>query len=1035
MRSAFLSGLLLVISSILYSQDVNPKYFDGEIYLKVTAEYAAEISQKDGKVNLETFKMISDVQDEFQIEKVRSSFYFAKDEGLRRTFRVYFNDYSEINAFLDYLKNQSGVEYAEPVPLHRTTLTPDDLGNNNTGSSGQWSLYRINAQEAWDISTGSDLITVAVVDDAVQTTHPDLSGVCLTGRDVTDNDNDPNPPNNDFDHGTHVAGIVGAETDNGIGFASIGFGISILPVKATDEVEFITDGYEGIVWAVDNGADVINLSWGGSGGSQTGQNIINNGYNEGVVIVAAAGNDDVSTTFFPAGFNHVISVASTTTSDAKSSFSNFGSWIDISSPGSSIRSTVPTNGYGSKSGTSMASPLVAGLCGLMLSANPNLNPDEVLECLQLSADNIDGQNSNYIGQLGAGRINAEAALECAGASALAYDAALNAITSPTGSSCNTTFAPQVTIRNTGQLPITSLVLEMNLDGNNIGDFTWNGNLTSQQVLSITIPDITTIIGNHTLNICTSTINGNIEDEFDLNNCRSVNFSIVSPIGLSLPFTETFESGSLATNGWSIENADNGLGWEIIQTEGTEPGNRSARIPFYSYNAAGERDALVTPTLNFAAYTDLTLSFDHAYRRYSSNATDSLIISISTDCGETYSNRIFVGGENGTGSFATAAISETNFVPSGVDDWCNGPIGSSCVTIDLDEFSGNSSVRIKFEGYNNYGNNLYLDNINIDGVIAGAPAIADFTVAGSSSVCEGSDILFTNLSGNQPGEYSWNFEGGTPSTSNEVNPTIRYNSPGVYQVTLTASNIFGEDTEVKTSFINVQPAPALGVTADPPVTCQGTPSELTGLGADNYEWSPAVAISSSFGEVITANPPTTTTYTLIGQSAAGCVSEIDFTLIVNPRPDIPQINEDVPGLLSTDEGFTFQWFLNGNAIDGAIDSEYSPLEDGSYQVEITDDKGCKRMSNSFNFEGSVSFETIFSDQITLAPNPASNFVQVNGLNHQFEYEIIQLDGKVVKVGSSNNGLINTTFLAKGIYFIKVGFDQYTAVKRLVINNNY
>lgn len=1025
---------MLAISSILYSQDVNPKFFDGEIYLKVTAEYASEISQKDGKVNLESFKMLNDIQEQFQIEKVRSSFYFAKDEGLRRTFRVYFNDYSEINAFLDYLKNQSGVEYAEPVPLHRTTLTPDDLGNNNTGSSGQWSLYRINAQEAWDISLGNSLVKVAVVDDAVQTTHPDLNGVCLPGRDVTDNDNNPNPPNNNFDHGTHVAGIVGAETNNGIGFASIGFGISIIPIKATDEVEFITDGYEGIVWAVDNEADVINLSWGGSGGSQTGQNIINNGYNQGVVIVAAAGNDNVSTTFYPAGFNNVISVASTSTSDAKSSFSNYGSWIDISSPGSSIRSTIPTNNYGSKSGTSMASPLVAGLCGLMLSANPNLTPDEVLECLQLSADNIDGQNSNYIGQLGAGRINAEGALQCASASALDFDASLNQIISPAGSSCNTTFAPVIVIRNTGQSPITSLVVNMNLDGNNVGSFTWNGNLSSQQITNVTLPEISAIIGQHTLNICTSTINGNEEDGFELNNCRSINFSIVSPIGLSLPFTETFESGSLLTNGWTIENPDNGLGWEVIQTQGTEPGSQSARIPFYNYNAAGERDALITPTLNFAAYTDLTLSFDHAYRRYSSNNTDSLIISISTDCGETYSNRIFVGGENGTGSFATASISETNFVPSGVDDWCDGPIGSSCIAIDLDEFSGNSSVRIKFEGYNNYGNNLYIDNINIDGVIAGAPAIADFTVAGSSSVCEGSDILFTNLSGNQPGAYSWSFEGGAPSASNDVNPTIRYDNPGVYEVTLTASNIFGEDTEVKTAFINVQPAPALGVTIDPPFTCQGTPSALTGIGADIYEWTPAVAISSSFGEVITANPPTTTTYTLTGQSAEGCISQVDFTLIVNQRPDIPQINEDIIGILSTDEGFTFQWFLNGSAIDGASDSEYTPSEDGSYQVEISDDNGCKRMSNAYNFEGTVGVDSIFSNQITLAPNPANNFVMVNGLNHHFEYEIIQHDGKVVKVGSSNNGLISTSFLAKGIYFIKIGFDQHTTVKRLVISNN-
>ncbi|MEX1188595.1 MAG: S8 family serine peptidase, partial [Bacteroidia bacterium] len=333
-RVFFLIAFLACAVSSGVAQNFSENYFDGQIYFKIKSQVKLPAKYQSDEADLSDFNFINKVKEEFEITRLRASFYFSNNEDFRKTFRVYFNDEEKVEAFIDYLKSQPEVEYAEKVPLHRKSLTPDDLGNNNTGSTGQWSLYKIRAQQAWDISLGSSVIKVAVVDDAVQTTHPDLNNVCIAGRDVADNDNDPNPPTNVYDHGTHVAGIVGAETDNGTGIASIGFGISIIPVKSTNDPEFITDGYEGVVWSIDNGADVINMSWGGSGGSQTGQNIMNSGNNAGVVLVAAAGNDDVSTTFFPAGFNHVISVASTSSSDAKSSFSNYGTWIDISAPGS-----------------------------------------------------------------------------------------------------------------------------------------------------------------------------------------------------------------------------------------------------------------------------------------------------------------------------------------------------------------------------------------------------------------------------------------------------------------------------------------------------------------------------------------------------------------------------------------------------------------------------------------------------------------------------------------------------------------------------
>src|SRR5690606_3764247 len=143
-----------------------------------------------------------------------------------------------------------------------------------------------------------------------------------------------------WSHGTHVAGTTGAETNNGIGVSSIGFGISIMPVKATANgasYNAVTNGYDGIYYAALNGADVINCSWGGYGYSTTGQNVVNWAWNQGSIVVAAAGNDnydmDAGNDHYPSNYNNVVCVASSTSSDTKSGFSNYGSDVDVTAPG------------------------------------------------------------------------------------------------------------------------------------------------------------------------------------------------------------------------------------------------------------------------------------------------------------------------------------------------------------------------------------------------------------------------------------------------------------------------------------------------------------------------------------------------------------------------------------------------------------------------------------------------------------------------------------------------------------------------------
>ena len=1032
--SSFLLLLFLAFQlSEVQAQTTDSEYFDGQVYFKLKDSVVLPSKYLSDKALISDFPYLSSVKDIFGISKIRASFYFAKEENMKRTFRLYFDEISKVDDLIQFLKDNPNVEYAERVPIHRKTVVPNDLGANNTGSSGQWFLHKIKAQQAWDLALGNASIKVAVVDDAVQTTHPDLSNVCIAGRDVSDNDNNPNPPNATFDHGTHVAGIVGAQTNNGVGIASIGFGISIIPVKATNDVDFITDGYEGVTWAINNGADVINMSWGGSGGSQTGQNIMNAGNNAGIVLVAASGNDDVSSTFFPAGFNFVISVASTSSSDTKSSFSNYGSWIDISAPGSAIRSTIPGTGYALKSGTSMASPLVAGLCGLMLSANPNFTPAQILSCLQESADNINAQNSTFIGQLGGGRINAEASIICASASAVAFDASVTSILSPASSSCEGTFQPEINFRNNGQSTITALQFTIQLDAAAPIIFNWTGNITAQQSINLLLPTITTSVGNHTLVICSSTINNSQQDGFIPNNCKTRLFTIISSIGNELPFIETFESGNFSTNGWSVDNPDNSLTWEIITTQGSTPGSKSARIPFFSYPSTGQRDGLVSPTFNLSSYSTVSLSFDHAYRRYETGVSDSLIVSISTDCGATFPTRVFIGGESGAGTFATAGISTTDFIPANSDTWCDGPVGSDCVSLNLTQFAGNTGVRIKFEGYNNYGNNLYLDNINVTGTVFGAPAIADFTIQGNASICSGEQVLFTNLSGNLPTGFSWTFPGGNPAVSTAQNPSVTYSQPGIYAVTLLAINTIGQDTELKPNFITVEPAPAIGVSSSQLEICRGTEITLSAFGASTYEWSPIVAISSTTGASIQASPPSTTTYTVEGLSSAGCSASADITITVNSLPTIPQITQVTGGTLQAPLSIGYQWFLNGNAIPGAIFQTFSPTQNGEYQVEVENENGCERRSNVLLIDVTSIYDfSISSAEFVISPNPVVE--QINILNAPFSIEsisILSISGQLLYLLDSNSSNVNVSNLAVGAYFLSIRHKNGTTVRRFVI----
>ncbi len=416
--------LLLFFVGINYAagQTVDTNAIDGEIYFQLKASSPVISGNYKGVLAVNQVAFLDALQSTYQITQVERPFYQANDAKLQRTYLLHFKDIHGVDSLIHALEKDSTVAYAEKAPLFRIMFKPND-DYFNRSSDYNWYLGVIQAAGAWGIQKGDSAIKIAIVDNAVDVNHPDLKNKIVNEIDIANGDNDPSPPKQtiDWSHGTHTSGLAGAETNNSIGIASIGFNVSLMAIKVAPDTSDGTRmyyGYQGIVWAADHGANVMNLSWGGSGYYQTGQDVVNYAYNKGCVIVASAGNDGNSNVTYPAAYNHVIAVAATNSDDTKAPFSQYGSFVDVCAPGGSnangkgIFSTVDelTTQYGYMEGTSMASPIVAGLCGLMLSEDSLLTPEKLEAILKATCDNIDGENPMFLGKLGAGRIDAYKAL-------------------------------------------------------------------------------------------------------------------------------------------------------------------------------------------------------------------------------------------------------------------------------------------------------------------------------------------------------------------------------------------------------------------------------------------------------------------------------------------------------------------------------------------------------------------------------------------------------------------------------------------------
>lgn len=330
-----------------------------------------------------------------------------------------------LSSSLQAFQNVSSVLTAAPDFRVQLTATPND-----TNYASQWALENsndadIDAAQAWNYGTSSSVV-VAVIDTGIDYNHVDLaSNIWTNSREVAGNGvdddrngytddvrgwnfvSDNNNPMDDNGHGTHVAGTIGAVGNNGIGVSGIAWSVKVMALKFMDSTGsgMLSDAVAAIDYARANGAKIINASWGGGGFSSALQTAITRFQNAGGIFVAAAGNEssnNATTASYPANYSGVISVAASTSSDTLASFSNYGTNVDIAAPGQNIFSTIPGNRYASYSGTSMASPHVAGALALLWGQAPSLTATQLVSLVMNNTDAVLTNRTQY-GRLNVGK--------------------------------------------------------------------------------------------------------------------------------------------------------------------------------------------------------------------------------------------------------------------------------------------------------------------------------------------------------------------------------------------------------------------------------------------------------------------------------------------------------------------------------------------------------------------------------------------------------------------------------------------------------
>lgn len=429
--------------------DLASQITPGELLIRLTPDAASDVEQ------LQANAPISILHVQHKVESLHPVFpYIARpslNPNLKRIYLLRFAPDAPLEDLRAVYEQSPLVEAVEYNYLRPTLADP--VVPNDPMYPEQWSLPLMELPQAWAIEKGDRNVVIAIIDSGIDYRHDDLAPKAwinpgeipdngldddgngyvddVYGWDFTDAPNlqaegdyleGDNEPIDESGHGTHVAGIAGAMPDNGIGIAGVAWECPLMAIRAGLSLGGSSrlqddDSAAAIVYTVDNGANVINMSWGSERRSFVIQDAIDYAHTRGAVLVAAAGNSQKPTAIFPAAYRKVIAVASTEQNQQRFYQSNFGASIDIGAPGNVILSTQINNQYRLLTGTSMASPHVAGVAALLLAKRPALTHEEVRHILISTADPVYQEDSEVLDErfVGAGTVNARRALLASGA--------------------------------------------------------------------------------------------------------------------------------------------------------------------------------------------------------------------------------------------------------------------------------------------------------------------------------------------------------------------------------------------------------------------------------------------------------------------------------------------------------------------------------------------------------------------------------------------------------------------------------------------
>lgn len=1047
-----LLALLALIPIGLFAQTAHVNYQDGKIWFKLDNEVRIlqPLKENPSKIPVQSIPGLSQIVSKYGFINLSKPFAAAKNsEILQRTYLLEFSSVQDVEKCIRDLENLKGVEYAEKVPLDRMFLTPND-----PSYSSQWGLTNINAPAAWNyFSTGSNVV-VAIVDDAIERTHADLSPNLwvnsgeiagnnidddnngyiddINGYDVASNDNNPNPPSNSFDHGTHVAGIVSARANNGVGVASIGFSCKLMCVKSTTTVGQVTNGYDGILYAAVSGADVINMSWGGPGTSTTAQNIVNYAAGEGCILIAAAGNDDVNTQFYPAAYNNVVSVAATTSSNTKASFSNYGTWIDVSAPGNNIYSTTVGNSYGNKSGTSMASPMVAGLAGLMKSLNPTMPNADLINCLLTTAVNIDAQNPSYIGELGSGRIDAAAAMACVATS----------LNNPPVAD----FSANFTAISAGGSVVFS-------DLSTYNPSSWNWTFTGGTPASFNGQNPPSITYNTpgTYNVSLTVTNANGTDTETKSGYIVVSAAAVCErINLPTPA------------GWTGSNYYTGA------TVGADGWINGMNV-YLDKQKAMYFDASASPN---TVLNNVWVAFGLAY-----SANQSKIVPIRIYDGTSGTPGALMGTTNLTmgqimsdvnGGFYTEASFVNNPVTlpaskkffvsvdltnlqwtAGVKDTLNvvsNSAGQTTPSAIWEQQANNTWYQYGTAGSWNLNASLYIHPF-----LTNTPSQAIITPS-TLTVCSGNSVSFDAAGSTYQDTLLWYFPGGTPTVvPSAPTASVTYATPGTYDAIL--YTIGGGCSLFDSAFVSitVNPMPTISVAGNNTI-CNGASTALTASGASSITWSPGTGLSATTGNNVTANPTVTTTYAISG-TIGSCSNSTTITINVDD-PSVASIqfvdstiacptSVSFDGSNSTDAD-NFSWSFPGGTPTTSNSSSPTVTfgTDGLATVQLITTNSCGSDTTLFPIQITTICGLGLNDLdihyvVSLNPDQSTiHIVSNQGLTAGSNIELYNEMGQLLISNRLTNQVtsfeIPVSAYAAGMYFVRIASDSNEATAKVIKN---